>query len=84
MATLTVTGNTSSPAALPVGKAVRCVSQVVDFSEFTKISCDTNGHYFNFDFSCLSRGRLYKFILKLEHGGIRKKYDNKLAFMITN
>ena len=57
---------------------------IIDFSEFTKISCDTNGHYFNFDFSCLSRGRLYKFILKLEHGGIRKKYDNKLAFMITN
>ncbi len=57
---------------------------VIDFSEFTKISCDTNGHYFNFDFSCLSRGRLYKFILKLEYEGIRKKYDNKLAFMITN
>ena len=57
---------------------------VIDFSEFTKISCDTTGHYFNFDFSCLSRGRLYKFILKLEYEGIRKKYDNKLAFMITN
>ena len=57
---------------------------VIDFSEFTKISCDTSGHYFNFDFGCLSRGRLYKFILKLEYEGIRKKYDNKLSFMITN
>ena len=57
---------------------------VIDFSEFTKISCDKKGNYFDFDFSCLSRGRLYKFILKLEYEGIRKKYDNKLAFMITN
>ena len=57
---------------------------VIDFSDFTKISCDTSGHYFNFSFNCLSRGRLYKFILKLEHGGIRKKYDSKLTFMITN
>ena len=32
MATFTVTGNTASPAALPTGKAVRCVTQVVDFS----------------------------------------------------
>ena len=57
---------------------------VIDFSEFTKISCDTTGHYFNFEFGCLARGRLYKFILKLEYEGIRKKYDNKLTFMITN
>ena len=36
MATLTVTNNTSSAASLPVGKPVRMVTQVVDFSSFTK------------------------------------------------
>ena len=40
MATFTVTGNTASPAALPTGKAVRCVTQVVDFSKFTNASGD--------------------------------------------
>ena len=39
---------------------------VVDFSEFTRISCDEKGHYFNFDFSCLSIGRHYKFLIKNE------------------
>ena len=40
MATLTVTGNTASPVALPTGKSVRCVSQVVDFSQFTNANGD--------------------------------------------
>ena len=40
MATLTVTGNTASPVALPTGRAVRCVTQVVDFSSFTNASGD--------------------------------------------
>tara|TARA_B100001093_G_scaffold215047_1_gene206341 strand:+ start:9064 stop:10302 length:1239 start_codon:yes stop_codon:yes gene_type:complete len=57
---------------------------VIDFSEFTKISCDNGGHFFKFNFKCLSRGRLYKFILKLESNDIRKKYEDKRTFMITN
>jgi len=40
MATLTVTNNTSSAASLPVGKPVRMVTQVVDFSSFTNASGD--------------------------------------------
>ena len=40
MATLTVTGNASTSASLPVGKPVRMVTQVVDFSSFTNASGD--------------------------------------------
>ena len=40
MATLTVTGNASTSASLPVGKPVRMVTQVVDFSAFTNASGD--------------------------------------------
>ena len=40
MATLTVTGNASTAASLPIGKPVRMVSQVVDFSSFTNASGD--------------------------------------------
>ena len=40
MATLTVTGNASTAASLPIGKPVRMVSQVVDFSTFTNASGD--------------------------------------------
>tara|TARA_B100002019_G_C21274031_1_gene604097 strand:- start:1058 stop:2248 length:1191 start_codon:yes stop_codon:yes gene_type:complete len=57
---------------------------IVNFSEFTKISCDSEGHYFMFNFNCLSRGRLYKFILKLESGSISKKFDDNRTFMIVS
>lgn len=39
---------------------------VIGFSEYTKISCDSNGHYFNFDFGCLAVGRFYTFHIKTE------------------
>ncbi len=39
---------------------------LIDFSKYTKISCDSNGHYFNFDFGCLAVGRFYTFFLKTE------------------
>nr|BAR34459.1 hypothetical protein [uncultured Mediterranean phage uvMED] len=40
MATLTVTNNASSAVSLPIGKPVRMVTQVVDFSSFTNASGD--------------------------------------------
>ena len=39
---------------------------IIDFSEYTQVSCDCYGHYFIFDFSCLSIGRYYRFLLKNE------------------
>ena len=40
MATFTVTGNASTAASLPIGKPIRMVSQIVDFSQFTNASGD--------------------------------------------
>ena len=40
MATLTVSNNASSAASLPIGKPVRMVTQVVDFSSFTNAAGD--------------------------------------------
>ena len=39
---------------------------IIDFSEYTQVSCDCHGHYFKFDFSCLGIGRYYRFLLKNE------------------
>ena len=39
---------------------------IIGFSEYTKVSCDSSGHYFNFDFGCLAVGRFYTFYLKTE------------------
>ena len=39
---------------------------IINFGDYTRISCDSKGHYFNFDFGCLSIGRMYKFLIKLD------------------
>ena len=57
---------------------------VIDHSEYTKISCDKNGHYFKFNFGCLSRGRMYKFVLQLNDDGFRVKYDDTRTFMVIS
>jgi len=57
---------------------------IIDHSEYTKISCDTQGHYFIFDFSCLSRGRLYKFLLKYRGHGVEKTFTDDRTFMIVS
>ena len=56
---------------------------VIDFSEYTKISCDTGGHYFMFDFSCLNRGRMYKFLLKQELGDTQRIFPDNRTFMVV-
>lgn len=40
--------------------------KIIDFSKFTRVSCDANGHYFNFDFGCLAVGRFYTFSIKTD------------------
>ena len=57
---------------------------IIDHSEYTKISCDKNGHYFKFNFGCLSRGRMYKFVLQLNDEGFRVKYDDTRTFMVIS
>jgi hypothetical protein len=43
---------------------------IIDFDKYSRISCDTTGHYFNISFLNISPGRYYKFLIlvKSEEG----------------
>ena len=57
---------------------------MIDYSEYTKISCDSLGHYFHFDFSSLKRGRLYKFIIQQRANEIQVNFTDNRTFMIVS
>ena len=40
---------------------------ILDYSDSTEISCDTNGHFFIFDFNVCNLGRMYKFLIKTKN-----------------
>lgn len=48
----------------------------------TKVSCNSNGHYFNFDMNGLQPERYYKFILKVENGDNTIIIDDKFYFRV--
>jgi hypothetical protein len=39
---------------------------IINFDNYTKISCDLNGHYFDLNTSALEKERYYKVIIKIE------------------
>lgn len=55
---------------------------VFPFGDYTKISCDSNGNYFNMDLSTLPEGRTYKLKLKVVESGISTIIDEKYVFEI--
>ena len=57
---------------------------VIDCSDYTKISCDSSGHYFNFDFGCLAVGRFYKFTIKTEVDSEIEVYEDTRNFRIRS
>ena len=57
---------------------------IIDFSEYSRISCDANGHYFNFDFTCLPVGRIYKFLLLVESDGGDVVHEDKRRFIVRS
>jgi hypothetical protein len=57
---------------------------VVDFdSQYSKLSSDTNGNFFNFDFSTLFVGRLYKFMFKVHRGTLTQYFDSDAYFKVV-
>ena len=57
---------------------------IVDFdSDYTKLSNDSSGNFFNFNFGTLFTGRLYKFVFKVVVGGLTQYYDNDVYFKVT-
>jgi len=57
---------------------------IVPFSEFTKVSCDENGNYFNLNLSNWEAGRVYKLEFKVIMGGTELYFDEDITFTIVS
>lgn len=55
---------------------------VIEFDEYSRISCDSTGHFFNFDFGCLAPGRVYKFLLLIESDYGDFLHEDKRRFIV--
>jgi hypothetical protein len=55
---------------------------ICPFGEYTKISCDSRGNYFNIDLATLPIGRTYKLKIKIVENGISTIIDQKSIFEI--
>ena len=56
---------------------------IVDFDNYTQISCDTNGHFFQLDTTGLAQERPYRILIRLESSGSKYTFDNGDIFKIT-
>jgi len=57
---------------------------VVDYSEGTKLSCNTNGNYFDFSSTVLYPERFYKFEFKVVYSGTTEYFADNYMFKIVN
>ena len=56
---------------------------VVDFdTQFTKISCDSTGPYFDVYMQGLQPERYYRFVFRVDSDGLEKYYDNEYYFKV--
>lgn len=56
---------------------------VVDYDTlYSKLSSDSSGNYFNFNFGTLFTGRLYKFVLRVDRGSLTQYFDSDLYFKV--
>jgi len=58
-------------------------NMVVDFDDYTKLSCDGSVHYFNLDTTTLPVARYYRLLIKTTINGEVKIFDNGNIFTIT-
>lgn len=58
-------------------------NMVMDFDEYTKLSCDGSIHYFNLDTTTLPVERYYRLLIKTVIDGETKIFDNGNIFTIT-
>lgn len=56
---------------------------IIDFDEYTKISCDSSGNYFFLDMGGLPQERYFKILIKVVSNGAVEYYENKGTFKIT-
>ena len=76
--------------ALPANSYYRILDEhtnevIEDYSNFTKISCDTNGNYFDFYSTNLYPERFYKFEIKSNFSGFEEYFtSNEFTFKIVS
>ena len=57
---------------------------LIDFDDYTKVSCDSTGNFFNFRLSTLQPERYYKFLFKVVSGSSTQIFDdNKFQFKVV-
>lgn len=57
---------------------------IVDFDDFTRLSCDSYGNYFYLDTTSLPQERYYRILIKSEFSdGSIQIFDNKSTFKVT-
>lgn len=52
-------------------------------TNYTKLSCDTSGNYFNFWFNGLQPERFYKFCFRVDQNGTTRYYDDNFYFKVV-
>ena len=57
---------------------------IIPFSEYSKLSCDTNGNYIKLNLSNWETGRVYKIEFKVDMDGDVKYYDDKITFTVLD
>ena len=55
---------------------------LVPFGNFTKVSCDSTGNYFLFNFNILQKNRFYRFVYKVNNSGLIKYFKSDEVFNI--
>lgn len=55
---------------------------IIDFSDYTKISCDSTGNYINLDTSNFPKNRVYRLLFKIVRDGISEFIEDDLTFII--
>ena len=56
--------------------------RVLNFDKYTRVSCNGTGHYFDFDFGCLSIDRIYFFEIRVESENQTKIFEDNIKFKI--
>jgi hypothetical protein len=56
---------------------------IVPFSDYSKVSCDSNGNYINLNLSNWEANRTYKIEFKIEQNGGVQYFDNSITFDIV-
>jgi hypothetical protein len=57
--------------------------RVINFDQYSRISCDSTGHYFDFDYGCLSTGRIYHFEIRVESQNQTKIFSDDVNFKMS-